>query len=235
MPSGRDLIGTKPGVASTLCASPFWHSQIGEAYPDSVFRIVRTTLPALACATILIAGCALDADQSVDFHKWQREDTIWENASGSKVVRYTYGLAVGKDDEAIVCEQRDRKSSVIRLPADTSDLVSGGELKVVRTSNWTLPGWYRIWRTPGLDWWQRTFSDKPLGGAEFIKDQGSLQKPPQDVSRNAVLTLSAGKWQKVADEKEIRDLFEVPAEGMVYVGEPGIGVLKTIDLPSACR
>jgi hypothetical protein len=205
------------------------------AYADPVSRKLRSPLLATAYAAVLLIGCAPDPHQPVDLHEWEREDAIWKSDSGSKVVRYTYGMNAGKAAEAIDCEQRDKKNTIIRLPADTFDLVTGNELKVVRLSDRALPGWSRIWRTPGLNWWQRTFSDTPLGGWEFIEDQGSQQKPPEDASRDAVLALTAGKWQKVADEKRVRDLFEVPAEGFVYVGEPGIGVVQTIDLPNACR
>lgn len=197
-------------------------------------RKLKLTLLATICATLPFIGCAPDSHQPIDFSTWQRGDTIWKSDSGSIVARYTYGMTTGKADEAIVCEQRDRKSTIIRLPDDTFDLVTGNELKVVRLSDRSLPGWYRIRRTPGLNWWQRTFSDAELGGWEFIKDQESQQKPPQDVSRDAVLILKAGRWQKVADERELRDLFKVPVEGMVYVGEPGIGVLQTINLLNVC-
>jgi hypothetical protein len=203
-------------------------------YAGPVLRNFRSILLVVGCAIVPITGCAPDPHQPVDLNKWQREDTIWKSNSGSKVALYTFGMTMGKAAEAIVCEQRDRKSTIIRLPADTFELVTGSELKVVRLNDRVLPGWYRIWRAPGLNWWQRTFSDAPISGWEFIKNQELLQKPPQETSRDAVLSLSAGNWQKVADEKKIRDLLEVPAEGLVYVGEPGIGVVEVIDLPSAC-
>src|ERR1700682_6481668 len=124
-----------------------------------MLRRLSPILLAAVCAALLVVGCAPDPHKPLDLNTWHRGDIIWRSGSGSMVARYTYGMAVGKASEAVVCEQGERKSTIIRLPADTFDLVNGNELKVVRLSDRSLPGWYRIWRTPGLNWWQRTFSD----------------------------------------------------------------------------
>jgi hypothetical protein len=183
------------------------------------------------CAAILCAGCA---PESIDPHSWTREETVWTSGSGSQVALYSYGMAVGKAAEALVCEQRDHRDAIQRLPADSFVLAEGNELKVIRQSDSTLPGWYRISKTPHLSWWDRTFSSKTLGRWEVAGNQASLPKPSDLESRNAVLSFDGTHWRKLADESRLKDLFDVPADGLVYVGEPGVGVLQTIDLSRRC-
>jgi hypothetical protein len=46
--------------------------------------------------------------------------------------------------------------------------------------------------------------------------------------------MDQGKFRKIAEESSTKDLFSVPVDGLIYVGEPGLGVVKSVDLLSAC-
>ena len=47
--------------------------------------------------------------------------------------------------------------------------------------------------------------------------------------------LERGRFRRIADEDKMTSLFDAPAEGLIYVGEPGIGVVSSIELKSACE
>jgi len=86
-----------------------------------------------------------------------------------------------------------------------------------------------------LNWWQRNiYTDKSLGGWELERNQSSLPVPSDAESLNSLLVLENGRFRKIADENKLTSLFDAPAEGLIYVGEPGLGVVKSIDLSSAC-
>jgi hypothetical protein len=188
-------------------------------------------LAVIFCAAIVCCDCA---QKTVDLRDCKREQAIWTGISGSQVARYTYGVAVGKTPEVLVCEQDEHRDVIEPVPADSYVLTSGNELKIIRLGQSTLPGWYRISRPHDLNWWQRTFSNRPIGEWGALTNQASLPKPSDSDARNAVVIFSAGHWQKVADESKLKDLLDIPNDGVVYVGEPGIGVLQTIDLSRRC-
>lgn len=73
-----------------------------------------------------------------DLPNLTRDQALWTGPSGSKVVIYRYGMAVGKTPEALVCEQGPHKDLIEKLPADSFALASGHELKVIRQSNQIL-------------------------------------------------------------------------------------------------
>jgi len=182
-----------------------------------------------------IAACIGCAPTNLDdLPNLSRNETLWTSPSGSKVVIYRYGMAVGKTPEALVCEKGKHRDLIERLPADSFATVNGNELKVIREKGQTLPGWYRISRRSDLNWWQRTFSDEELGRVSWIDNQTSLPKPAEALSRNAVFSFNGGRWQKLADESKLKDLFGIPGEGLVFVGEPGIGVRQVLELLQRC-
>ena len=64
---------------------------------------------------IAVVACVGCAPKSLDdLPNLTRDETLWTGPSGSKVVIYRYGMAVGKTPEALVCEQ-----------AETTDVVQG--------------------------------------------------------------------------------------------------------------
>lgn len=204
-----------------------------ESYADFMNVESRCVLFAVMFAGIV--ACVGCAPKSLDdLPNLTRDETLWTGPSGSRVVIYRYGMAVGKTPEALVCEQGQHKDVIERLPADSFALTSGNELKIIRQSQYTLPGWYKITRPSDLNWWQRTFSNKSIGEWVVVRNQASLPKPSQSDAQNAVVSFVAGNWQKLADQSQLKNLLEVPGEGIVYVGEPGIGVLQTIDLLGRC-
>ena len=92
-------------------------------------------------ATVFVAGatCGGCARKHLeDLPALSRGEPLWTGHSGSQVVLYRYGMAVGKTPEALVCEQGTRRDLIETLPADSFVLPSGNELKVMRQSNQTL-------------------------------------------------------------------------------------------------
>lgn len=187
---------------------------------------------------MLFACCyvvtACRSEEWYDLAKWQRAETLWKASSGHTVARFERETALSKNPEVIVCED-PRPRRILVLAPDTFVLVAGNTLNVFSLEDRMTPGWYRITRTHGLTWWERhVYTNKSLGGWEWIKDQSSLPLPSGPLSRGSVLALEHGQIRKVADEGAVKDLFEIPVEGPVYVGEPGIGVVRSIDLLTAC-
>jgi hypothetical protein len=101
-------------------------------------RIRFRCLPLAAIFSVAVAcgGCAYKTLD--DLPSLSRGETLWTRASGSRVVLYTYGMAVGKTPEALVCEQGQHRDLIERLPADSFALTSGDKLKVMRQSDQTL-------------------------------------------------------------------------------------------------
>ena len=87
-------------------------------------------------AIIGSVGCAPKSLD--DLPNMSRDETLWTGPSGSKIVLYRYGMAVGKTPEVLVCEQGQHKDLIEKLPADSFALLSGHELKVMRQSNQSL-------------------------------------------------------------------------------------------------
>jgi len=87
-------------------------------------------------AAVACSGCA--QKRLDDLPNLTRGETLWTGPSGSQVVLYRYGMAVGKTPEALVCEQGQHRDLIERLPADSFALVSAKALKVMSQSNQTL-------------------------------------------------------------------------------------------------
>ena len=108
-----------------------------KAYADPM-KIRSRCVPfaVIFCAAVACGGCA--QKRLDDLPSLSRGGTLWTGPSGSQVVLYGYGMAVGKTPEALVCEQGQHRDLIERLPADSFTLTSGNELKVIRRSNQTL-------------------------------------------------------------------------------------------------
>jgi hypothetical protein len=146
----------------------------------------------------------------------------------------TNQTAMSNDAQAVVCEATPPRTLII-LPPNTFALVSKNTLNIFRLEDRNTPGWYRLTRTHGLNWWERNiYTSKSLGGWEWVQDQSSLPVPPQAQSLNGLPVLEQGRFRRIADENKVTSLFDAPAEGLIYVGEPGIGVVRSIDLTSGC-
>jgi hypothetical protein len=97
----------------------------------------RCALFAVMCGAIVACGGC--APKSLDdLPNLSREETLWTSPSGSQVVLYRYGMAVGKTPEAVVCEHGQHKDLIERLPADSFALTSKNELKVMSQSEQKL-------------------------------------------------------------------------------------------------
>ena len=86
-------------------------------------------------AVVACIGCAPKSLD--DLPNLSRDETLWTGHSGSKVVIYRHGMAVGKTPEALVCEQGKHRDLIEKLPADSFALASENELKVIRQSDQT--------------------------------------------------------------------------------------------------
>jgi hypothetical protein len=91
---------------------------------------------AMFAAVVAFVGCAPKSLD--DLPNLTRDETLWTGPSGSKVVIYRYGMAVGKTPEALVCEQGQHRDLIEKLPADSFARVSRHELQVIRQSNQIL-------------------------------------------------------------------------------------------------
>lgn len=87
-------------------------------------------------AVATCGGCA--RKHLEDLPNLSRGETLWTGHSGSQVVLYRYGMAVGKTPEALICEQGARRDLIETLPADSFVLPAANELKVMRQSDQTL-------------------------------------------------------------------------------------------------
>jgi len=97
------------------------------------------------------------------------------------------------------------------------------------------PGWYRLTVNHDLNWWERNiYTSQPL--AQYAPlDTAPATIPSPRSQRSGVFLLEDSTLRKVADEKELESIFDVPAEGILYVAEPGIGFNSTLDLTAVCR
>gem|GEM_PF-5201610 len=97
---------------------------------------IRSRCVLFAVTFSAIVACVGCAPKSLnDLPNLSRDETLWTGPSGSKVVIYRYGMAVGKTPEVLVCEQSKHRDLIEKLPADSFASVSGHELKVIRQSN----------------------------------------------------------------------------------------------------
>jgi hypothetical protein len=81
----------------------------------------------------------------------------------------------------------------------------------------------------------REFLPKTSLGGWTVVEPTPISIGNADVLRGGVYLLDGARLRKVVDEKEVTSLWDVPAEGTLYVAEPGIGITQTLDLKSLCR
>jgi hypothetical protein len=206
------------------------------SYPSCVTTRQTFLVTALMILLVLnVSGCARRDAASIDLRHWHRADTLWTGSAGQTATLYDEPTAMSKDAQAVVCEAMPVRTLII-LPPNTFPLVAKNTLNIFRLEDSSTPGWYRISRAHGLTWWERNvYTAKSLGGWEWVHDQSSLPVPSQTQSLNGLLVLEQGRFRRIADENKVTSLFDAPAEGLIYVGEPGVGVVGSIDLSSACE
>lgn len=186
-------------------------------------------------AVTLSIGCP--AYHSLD--EWQRQQELWTNATGSTVALYDRPTALSRNPEVIVCESRTannlQRRVIASVPRDAFPLVFGNRLYIYDLRTRATPGWYRIERNHSLTWWQRVFSNEPLGTLGEVQAPTGIDRPPAPQMYGGVFALRGRDLYKVADESGVGKLWDVPAEGFVFVAEPGIAVRQSFDLVTECR
>jgi hypothetical protein len=184
---------------------------------------------------LVTTGCVKRSD-STSLNGLNRAETLWRNPNGSAIVAlYERPLALSKNQEFIVCETGGKKAVVASVPRDAFAWVDRDTLVFYDTARRTMPGWYKLTRNHKLNWWQRTFGDEPLGGYEQAQKPSTFEMPNADAVVGGVFVFREGKLSRVADEERLQELWDAPAEGLVYVASPGIAVRYASQLPSVCR
>jgi hypothetical protein len=192
----------------------------------------------LRILVITLAASATACSPPPDLSNWQKDATLWRDNRGTEFARYTYGRGfLRAKTDAYGCESRVR-GEVVRKPID----LGGGTVpRVVEHTayvfnrNGVAPGWYRLTVNHKLNWWERNiYTSEPL--AQYTPlDTPPITIPSSSSYQSGVFLLEGSTLHKVADEKELESLFDVPAEGILYVAEPGVGFNFTLDLTAVCR
>jgi hypothetical protein len=187
-----------------------------------------------------MCGCAMGpGPEGNAYHGWERVQTLWAGPAGAVVALYERPTALSKNPESIVCEVPIRsgiaKRVLVPSLAGAFPWVEGNMLYVYDTRDRVFPGWYQIERRHDLNWFQRTFSDEPLGGYKKVDQPDGISLPAPEKRRGFVFTLQGNDLRRVIDERRVSELWDVPAEGLVYVAEPGIAVRQEVDLLAVCR
>lgn len=196
---------------------------------------VRAKLAVFALILTALVACGRPPLQQSD---WEKDTTLWRGAEGAQFALYHIPTALSKDPEAYGCETRIngrvyRKQ--VPISEDTFPMVVGDTAYIFNLRNNTMPGWYRLKRNHNLTWWQRNiYTAESLGGWSAV-NPAPLELQNTESLRGGVYLLEGSELRKVADESRIPSLWEVPAEGTLYVADPGIGVVNTLDLRSLCR
>ena len=142
----------------------------------SVDRVPVRLFAASGLLLLIALGCARHEVSAVELAHWNRNETFWTSPRGHRVTLFGEPLSYNPDRQVVVCETFTPKL-VFVLPPESVALVSGNMLNIFESKNYATPGWYRVTRTHGLTWWERSFTEKSLGGWEWIKDQKSLPVP----------------------------------------------------------
>lgn len=121
------------------------------------------------------------------------------------------------------------------VPHEAFPLVFGNELFFYDTKNRATPGWYQITRNHDLRWWERIYTNKTLGGRSAVEQPTGISMPSSSSLQGGVFILEGQALRRIAEEKRIRELWDVPVEGIVFVAEPGIGIRQSLDLAFECR
>lgn len=196
-----------------------------------------TIRPACVLVAALLLGTVACAP-SRDLHEWKKSKTLWRGPDGTEFALFYLPSGLSADSEAYGCEghignQRVRK--FVPFPSKTFPMVIGDTAYVFDLENRATPGWYQLTRNHNLNWWQRNFYTDHSLGEWHVLEQGPIEAPRGTSANGGIFLLEGLNLRKVADEKSVNSLWDVPAEGVLYVGEPGIGVNGTIDLNGVCR
>jgi hypothetical protein len=184
---------------------------------------------------LMIAGCT-DRAKLHDLSELNRVETLWKSPNGTAAVAlYERPVGLSKNPEFIVCETGKNKVVVRPVPYDAFAWVDGDTLIFYDTAKREMPGWYKMARNHNLNWWQRTFGDQILGEIESTRPPEKFEMPSAKTLFGGVFSFKDGNLSRVADEERLQDLWDVRAEGLVYVAPPGIAVRYTSHLPSVCR
>jgi len=162
----------------------------------------------------------------------RRSETLWISPAGHITALYSQDSLLGTSRRAIVCEGETNRVLNV-LPSNTFPLPSGNSINIFNLEDRATPGWYTIKRFHP-NWWDRIFSGKVVSEWSYDSDQSKYVTPSTKLPKNAVFVLDHGAFRKIAEESKLDNLFDAPAEGLVYVGEPGIGFRYSIDLASQC-
>jgi len=196
---------------------------------------IRLLKISIVLVSMAMAGCS-DRTKPPDLRELNRVETLWRNPDRIALVAlYERPIALSKNQEFIVCETGNNKIIVRGVPADAFVFVDGDTLRIYDTANRAMAGWYKITRNHNLNWWQRTFGEQPLGETEVANPPEKFEMPSANILYGGVFSFRDGKLSRVADEERLQELWDVPAEGLIYVAPPGIAVRYTSHLPSVCR
>jgi hypothetical protein len=194
----------------------------------------RTQVPPFAFVLLILLcmnACG-GSNRKIDITQWYVVKPLWRGSTGRTVSLFAERGALSHSN-AIVCDSRPER--VLRvLPPDTFPLISGSTLRIFDVKNSLMPGWYKITRNHKLNWWQRNFSEEPLAWTEAVEAPSTISMPDPELLKNGVFVLNNGRPLRVAEENMLRDLLDVPSEGVVFVGDPGLGVRDSVDLPQEC-
>jgi hypothetical protein len=191
----------------------------------------------LRVLVIAPALCATACSPPMDLFDWQKEETLWRDNTGTEFARYAYPRGFLRARSAAYGCESSATEEVVRKRIDLGERTVPrvvGHTAYVFNRDGIAPGWYRLTVNHNLNWWQ-----KNIATFEALAEYTPLDRPvtiPSPISyRSAVFLLEDSALHKVADKKELESLFDVPAEGILYVAEPGIGFNSTLDLTAACR
>lgn len=185
-----------------------------------------------------MAACATACNPPTDLFDWQKEATLWRDSTGTEFAQYTYPRGFLRAmAHAYGCESRVAGEVVrkrIDLGGGTVPRVVGHTAYVFGGEG-VAPGWYRLTVNHNLNWWeQNIYTSEPL--AQYTPlEKSPMTIPSPSSHQGGVFLLEDSTLRKVADEKELENLFDAHAEGILYVAEPGIGFKSTLDLTSVCR
>jgi hypothetical protein len=203
--------------------------------------VTRSTICILILVDfVLLLGCG-DGLKVLDLSGWKKLETLWTSPTGTAVVSlYDRPTALSENPQAIVCESGTsgaaQRHMITVLPRYTDLKIYGHTLNVYGPKIGAgPPGWYRIERNHELSWWQRTFSNKTLGTWGPSEAPSDIEMPPPSTLHGGVFVVRNGRLNKIMDESGLDELWDVPAEGLVYVAEPGVGVWKSLDLNTECH
>jgi hypothetical protein len=186
-----------------------------------------------------VVGLLVACEPALQQREWEKSETLWRGQSGNEFALYHLPSGLSRDPEAYGCESHFNgrvARKIVPLSDDVFPMVVGDTAYIFDLKNRATPGWYRLTRNHNLNWWQRNiYTDESLGEWTVVEQPRPISIGDAESSRGGVYLLEGARLRKVADEKDVSSLWDVPAEGTLYVAEPGIGVTQILDLKTLCR